>query len=92
MKKAGWLQACARGKKPGSGRRLSAKQAQSLQKIICDKRPEQLKMDFCLWSRPAVKELIERECGITLSVRSVGQYLARWGFTPQKPIKMPRHE
>ena len=34
-----------------------------------------------------MKELIERECGIALSVRSVGQYLARWGFTPQKPLK-----
>ena len=30
--------------------------------------------------------MIERECGITLPVRSVGN-LARWGFTPQKPIK-----
>ena len=88
----------ARGKKLGSGRSLSAKQEQALQKIICErvrarslplgyKRPEQLKMDFFLWSRPAVKELIERECGITLSVRSVGQYLSRWGFTPQKPLK-----
>ena len=52
-----------------------------------DKRPEQLKMDFALWSRAAVMQLIERECGISLQVRSVGKYLARWGFTPQKPIK-----
>lgn len=32
-------------------------------------------------------EWIERECGIRLHVRSVGKNLARWGFTPQKPIK-----
>ncbi len=38
-------------------------------------------------SRPAVLALIERECGITLSIRAVGNYLSRWGFTPQKPIK-----
>ncbi len=44
-------------------------------------------MDFALWSRAAVMQLIERECGVTLHVRSVGKYLARWGFTPQKPIK-----
>ncbi len=31
--------------------------------------------------------LIERQCGIQLSVRAVGNYLARSGFTPQKPIK-----
>lgn len=32
-------------------------------------------------------ELIEREYGIRLQSRSVGKYLARWGFTPQKPLK-----
>ncbi len=46
-----------------------------------------LKMDFALWSRAAVMQLIERECRVALHVRSVGKYLARWGFTPQKPIK-----
>jgi len=76
-----------RGKKPGTGRSLTAEQEQNLQRIICDKRPEQMKMDFALWSRPAVMQLIEREYGIKLHVRSVGKYLTRWGFTPQKPIK-----
>ena len=32
-------------------------------------------------------QLIEREYGVVLHVRSVGKYLARWGFTPQKPIR-----
>ena len=81
------LKPSVRGKKPGTGRSLSAEQEQALQRIICDKRPEQLKMDFALWSRPAVMQLIEREYGIKLHVRSVGKYLTRWGFTPQKPIK-----
>ena len=44
-------------------------------------------MDFALWNRAAVGVLIEREHGITLSVRAVGNYLKRWGFTPQRPIK-----
>ena len=77
----------ARGKKPGTGRSLSVDQETRLQRIICDKRPEQLKMDFALWSRAAVLQLIERECDTKLSIRAVGNYLARWGFTPQKPIK-----
>ena len=76
-----------RGKKPGSGRSLSAEQEALIRQIICDKRPEQLKMEFALWNRAAVQLLIERECGLKLSVRGVGVYLARWGFTPQKPIK-----
>lgn len=77
----------ARGKRPGEGRRLSAAEEKLIQQTICDKRPEQLKMDFALWNRVAVMELIKDKCGISLSVRAVGNYLKRWGFTPQKPIK-----
>ncbi len=77
----------ARGKKEGSGRVLSDVQETAIRQIICDKRPEQLKMEFALRNRAAVMQLIERECGISLSVRGVGNYLKRWGFTPQKPIK-----
>jgi transposase len=44
-------------------------------------------IDFSLWSRVAVGQLIEQEFGIKLQARSVGKYLARWGFTPQRPIK-----
>ncbi len=76
-----------RGRRVGDKRGLSAEQESNIQRTICDKRPEQLKMEFALWSRAAVKELIERECKVTLHLRSVGKYLARWGFTPQKPIK-----
>lgn len=81
------LKPAVRGKKPGTGRSLTAEQEHAIRMTICDKRPEQLKMDFALWSRAAVMQLIEREHGIKLHVRSVGKYLARWGFTPQKPIK-----
>lgn len=76
-----------RGRRAGEDRALTATQETLIRKIICDKRPEQLKMDFFLWSRAAVMQLIEIQCGIKLHVRSVGKYLARWGFTPQQPIK-----
>ncbi len=85
----GWpaIRPAVRGRSPGVGRTLSQVQQDSIERTIIDKRPEQLKMDFFLWSRAAVGQLIEREYGIKLHVRSVGKYLARWGFTPQKPIK-----
>lgn len=84
---AGQLKPAARGRKKGSERMLSESQERAVRQIICDKRPEQLKMEFALWNRAAVMQLIERECGIKLSVRGVGNYLKRWGFTPQKPIR-----
>lgn len=85
----GWpaIRPALRGRSPGVGRTLTQSQEDSIQRTIIDKRPEQLKMDFFLWSRAAVGLLIEQEYGIKLHVRSVGKYLKRWGFTPQKPIK-----
>ena len=76
-----------RGRRQGTGRALTDDQEAQLRRMICEHRPEQLKMAFALWTRPAVMALIERECGVALSIRAVGNYLARWGFTPQQPIK-----
>lgn len=76
-----------RGRPQGSGRRLTAEQEERIRRLIRDQRPEQLKLDFALWTRKAVMLLIARECRIKLPVRSVGKYLRRWGFTPQKPIR-----
>ena len=85
----GWtnVRPTRRGRIKGDGRVLSAAQEEAIQRMIIDKRPEQLKMDFSLRSRAAVAQLIEQEFGIKLQVRSIGKYLTRWGFTPQKPIK-----
>jgi hypothetical protein len=44
-------------------------------------------MDYALWTRKAVMELIKQETGIDIPVRTVGDYLKRWGMTPQKPVK-----
>jgi transposase len=83
----GALKPTPRGRESGQGRTLTAEQEAVIQSTICDKRPEQLKMEFALWSRAAVRQLIEQEFGVKLAVRTVGDYLKRWGFTPQKPIK-----
>ena len=76
-----------RGRNKGEGRSLSEVQEAVIRRTIIDNHPEPLKMDFCLWSRTAVGQLIEQEYDIKLHVRSVGKYLKRWEFTPQKPIK-----
>jgi transposase len=76
-----------RGRRVGENRALTGEQESRIRSLICEKRPEQLKMEFALWSRNAVRELILRECGVSLHVRTVGKLLARWGCTPQKPIR-----
>jgi len=34
-----------------------------------------------------VRDLIQVRLGITLAIRTVGDYLRRCGFTPQRPVK-----
>ena len=76
-----------RGVKSEDKKLLSTEQELSIQKMIIDKMPDQLKLSFSLWTRKAVKELIERELGIVIAIRTIGDYLRSWGFTPQKPKK-----
>lgn len=78
------------GRKEGTHRTLTPQQERRIQRLIQDKNPEQFKFDFALWTRGAVKELIKRETGQDMPVRTVGEYLKRWGFTPQKPAKRNR--
>jgi transposase len=75
------------GRKPGEQRLLTPAQEAEIQALICHHTPDELGLPFALWSRAAVGMLIARHCGVELAVRTVGKYLARWGFTAQKPIR-----
>ena len=75
------------GRETGEGRLLEVGQEAVVRKLIADKTPDQLKMPYALWTRAAVADLIEQRFGIRLAVRTMGLYLARWGFMPQKPMK-----
>ena len=82
------LEVLPRGGRPkGSKRALSAKDERAAQNLICGKCPDQLQLPFALWTRAAVRELIRVRFGVRLSVRAVGEYLARWGYTPQKAAR-----
>jgi transposase len=76
-----------RGPAPGTGRLLEAAQEAEARALICRHPPDELGLPFALWSRAAMSELVWRRFGVRLAVRTVGKYLARWGFTAQKPIR-----
>jgi transposase len=76
-----------RGRKPDEQRLLDATQEAEVQGLIRRHTPDELDLPFALWSRAAVSALIARHYGVELAVRTVGKYLARWGFTAQKPIR-----
>jgi transposase len=81
------LQVRKRGRKVGTNRDLTPKQEEQIQQKIAEKTPDQLKLAFALWTRKAVCELILKDCRIKMPVRTCGEYLKRWGYTPQKPAR-----
>jgi len=76
-----------RGRRHGAQRELTAEQEVGIQKLLVDKTPDQLKLSFALWTREAVRLAIKQIYGQDLPLRTISDYLKRWGFTPQKPTK-----
>jgi transposase len=71
----------------GVHRKLKMADEMWLRDQIVGSTPQQMKLPFALWSRPAIKALIRERFGIDMQDRLVGKYLKRWGFTPQRPVK-----
>jgi transposase len=83
----GAVQKKKRGRRSQDMKLLQPYQCALIVNLIKDRCPDQIKLPFMLWTREAVGMLIEQRFGIKLAVRTVGNYLKRWGFTPQKPLK-----
>jgi len=79
------LRAQRRGRRRGLT--LQPWQAAQIARTVINRYPAQLKLPFYLWTRQAVAEFIKQRFKIDLSTWTVGRYLGRWGFTPQKPTR-----
>jgi transposase len=77
----------SRGRAYGTHRTLTAAQESDLWNLMVTFTPDELNIPFALWTRKAVQELIRWRCHVAIPLRTVGEYLKRWGFTPQKPLK-----
>jgi transposase len=78
------------GRPTGSGRHLDDDQARHLQDQIDHHTPEALHIAAPLWTRRAVRDLIDHEYGFWMPLRTVGEYLARWGYTSKRPRRHAR--
>ena len=50
--------------------------------------PDEFGLPCVLWTRKAVCQYIFETYGVQYSIRGMGDTLKRWGFTPQKPMKV----
>src|SRR3954447_15779118 len=80
------------GRPLGSGRLLSDQQASNVQRLLDENNPEDLGIPAPLWNRRAVRDLIDKECGVLLPVRTVGKYLKRWGYTAKRPSRRAKKQ
>ena len=76
-------------RKPGrtylSGRTLTLAQEWVLRTVLTSENPQMRGLTFALWNRRAVMQLIDKLFDIQMPIRTVGEYLLRWGYTPQRP-------
>lgn len=80
------------GRPLGSGRALTDGQAHYIQALLDHHQPKDLGIATPLWTRRAVAELIHKELGVVVAVRTAGLYLRRWGYTPQRPARKARKQ
>jgi transposase len=73
--------------KIASGRKPLLSDAQMLELARCLRHnPRQLELDFGLWTRRRVRELIKKKFGIDYTEQNVGRILKMLGFSPQRPV------
>ena len=80
------------GRTEGSGRALSDEQGQEIRQLVVDSMPCDHDIASATWTRQAVAELIVKRMGVDMTLQGVGQYLRRWGLTPQKPARQAREQ
>lgn len=83
---AGWASG-KRGRRCGEGRSLVLATELRIRDLVAAHRPDERDLPFALWTRRAVQALVLREARLEMPIRTVGEYLRRWGYTPQRPLR-----
>lgn len=76
-----------RGRRCGEGRTLAVAEEVMLRAWVVSGPPSALALPHALWSRRAVQQAVRIKFDLDMPIRTVGEYLRRWGFTPQRPAK-----
>ena len=76
-----------RGARFGERRTLSLARETILRDEILQRSPDKFGLPYALWNRRAIQAAVKLFWDIDIPIRTVGEYLRRWGFTPQRPAK-----
>lgn len=71
---------------PGPEPKLTGRQLAQLRGLIIGNDPRQFELEFALWTRELVREVIQRKFGVEYTVQGVGKLLRRLGLSAQRPL------
>lgn len=77
-----------RGVLPHTGTLLTKEQEDSLIKDILSQTPDELGLEYSLWTSKVVQHYLQIKYSITYSERGIRILMNRLGFSSQKPIKL----
>ncbi len=80
------------GRPTGTGRTRSDQRGPQIRTRLHAHSPEDLGIPAPLWTRRAVPQLIQKELGIAMPVRTVGSHLHRWGYTAKRPRRHAKEQ
>lgn len=66
---------------------LTEEEQKRIATAIRSQTPQDFELPFSKWNRKAVAALIEQQLHKKVAVRTVGSYLARWGYSAKKPTR-----
>jgi transposase len=72
---------------PGRPPALNDQQIKELHEIIVGGDPRQMGLDFGLWTRRLVAQVVQERFGISLGQTAIGRLLHRIGIVPIKPLR-----
>ena len=81
------IKAVKMGRPVGLCKKLTSEQEEIIKGEITEKNPSECGLRGYLWGRSEVCELVKQRFGIEMPLSTVGDYLARWNFTYQRPKK-----
>jgi transposase len=75
---------------PGRPPRLSEQRLRELSALLIETEPRQFDFEAALWTRAIVREVIQRQFGVSLSSISVSRQLEKLGLAPRLPMQRAR--
>lgn len=75
-----------RGVKPGTHSKLTNEQISELRSRIISNTPDELGLEYTLWTSKVICEYVEKTFQVTYAERSMRDLMVRLGFSSQKPI------